>query len=185
MVTPTFNISDHPGRGARQPRPDGQMLRHRLDVLAAGTGDVVQTTGGWLFDRVMAGWEVNVVLPHGGDDVGQLRPLRILGVRVLDLESEFDTSGPMGQGLAVSVDAFTAHDCVREWLRKAVDNRLTEVALWGEGWPLGVNRGLTKTRYQLSAAARAFKRQALRAAGMPYLSIDPIETMFTDSAWLG
>ncbi|MDT5226113.1 MAG: hypothetical protein QOG19_3520 [Mycobacterium sp.] len=182
MVTQTFGISGHPGEGAtRETRADGQILRHRLDVLAADTGDVVQTTGGWLFDRVMAGWEVNVLLPHGCP----ARPLRVLGVQVLHLESELRGAGPMSQSLAVSVEAFTAHDCVRELVRKAVDNRLTEVALWGEGWPLGVNRGLTRTQYRLSAAARAFKGQALRAAGIPYLSIDHTETLFTDSAWLG
>jgi hypothetical protein len=182
MVTQTFGISGHPREGAtRETRADGQMLRHRLDVLAADTADVVQTTGGWLFDRVMAGWEVNVLLPHGCP----ARPLRVLGVQVLDLESELRAAGPMSPSLAVSVDAFIAHECVRELVRRAVDNRLTEVALWGEGWPLGVNRRLTRTQYRLSAAARAFKGQALRAAGIPYLSIDHTETLFTDSAWLG
>ena len=57
--------------------------------------------------------------------------------------------------------------CVRELVRRAVDNRLTEVALWGEGWPLGVNRGLTRTQYRLSAAARAFKGQALARGRNP------------------
>jgi hypothetical protein len=182
MVTPTFNISDRPERGATpRPRPDDGVLRHRLDVLAASTGDVVQTTGGWLFDRVMSGWEVNVLLPHGYDS----RPLRILGVQVRDLESGLDISRPMGQGLAVGVEAFTGNDCVREWVRTALDNRLTEVALWGGGWPLGVARRLTRTRYQLSDAARVFKRHALRAAEIACLSVEPTETMFTDSAWLG
>lgn len=177
MVISTINVTS----AARRTRDDGQVLRHRLDVVAAGADDVVQTTGGWLFDRVMAGWEVNVMLPRGYDP----RPLRILGVRVLDLESDFDMTGPMGQGLAVSAEALAAYDCVREMVRQALGNRVTGVALWGEGWPLGVSRGLTTTRYQLSAAARAFKGQALRAAGIPYLSIDPIETLLTDSAWLG
>jgi hypothetical protein len=177
MVTSTFEIS---GPGAARD-PDDQILRHRLDVLAADTSDVVQTTGGWLFDRVMAGWAVNVLLPPGC----AARPLRILGVRVLDLESELSVSGPMSQSLAVSAEALNAHDCIRQRVRRAVDNPLTEVALWGQGWPLGVNRGLTRTEYQLSAAARAFKGQALCAAGIPYGSIGPTETFFTDSAWLG
>lgn len=182
MVTSTFGISDHPGRRTtRRPRIDGELLRHRLDVLAADAADVVQTAGGWLFDRVMGGWEVNVLLPGGGD----ARPLRILGVRVLDLASDLDLAAPLSQGLAVSVDAFAVDDRIRDRVRKAVDNPMTEVALWGEGWPLGVDRGLTKNRYTLSAAARAFKTQALRAAGMPYLSVDPTESLFTDSVWLG
>src|ERR1700738_447166 len=101
MVTQTFDISGHPGEGAtRGTRADGQILRHRLDVLAADTADVVQTTGGWLFDRVMAGWEVNVLLPRGCP----ARPLRVLGVRVLHLESELGVAGPMSQSLAASVE---------------------------------------------------------------------------------
>ena len=77
MVTQTFGISGHPGEGAtRGTRADGQILRHRLDVVAADTGDVVQTTGGWLFDRVMAGWEVNVLLPHGCPCPATTRPGR-------------------------------------------------------------------------------------------------------------
>lgn len=179
MVISTIDVTS----AARRPRDDGQVLRHRLDVLAADANDVVQTAGGWLFDRVMAGWEVNVMLPQGYDS----RPLRILGVEVLDLESDFDMAG-MGHGLAASVAALTAYDCVREVVRRALDkqrNRGTEVALWGEGWPLGVTRGLTSTSYRLSAAARAFKGQALRAAGIPCLSIAPTEKLLTDSAWLG
>ncbi|OBK97061.1 hypothetical protein A5645_00805 [Mycobacterium asiaticum] len=181
MVTPTFDISGHPANRARRTSVDGEVLRHRLDVFAARPDDVVQTAGGWLFDRVMAGWQVNVMLPGGGDD----RSLRILGVQVLDLESELDLSAPLSQSLAVSGEAFIAHGCLREKMRKAMGNRLVEVALWGQGWPLGTDRSLVRTEYQLSAAARAFKGQALRAAGIAYQSIDPSETLFTDSAWLG
>lgn len=91
----------------------------------------------------------------------------------------------VSQGLAVSVEAFAADDRVRALVRKAVASRLTEVARWGEGWPLGADRGLTRTRYTLSAAARVFKAQVLRAAGMHYETIDPIEILVADSAWLG
>lgn len=180
MVTPTFDI--HPGKGTtRRAHPDAQVQRHRLDVIAVGAGDVVSTAGGWLYDRVMAGWQVNVLLPPGCES----RPLRVLGAQVVDAAADLDASGPMSQGLAVSVDAFAADERVRALVRKAVSSRITEVALWGEGWPLGADRGLTRTRYTLSAAARAFKAQALRAAGMPYESIEHTETLFTDSAWLG
>lgn len=180
MVTPTFDF--HPGRGtARGAQLDGRVLRHRLDVIAVGTGDVVHTVGGWLYDRVMAGWQVNVLLPPGCDT----RPLRVLGARVLDAAGDLDVSGPMSQGLAVSAEAFAADDRVRALVRKAVASRLTEVALWGEGWPLGADRGLTRTHYTPSAAARAFKAEALRAAGMHYEAIASTESMVTDSAWPG
>ena len=58
-------------------------------LLAGSAVDVVRSAGGWLYDRVMAGWEVTVLLPHGRDT----RPLRILGVRALDLESELEGDG--------------------------------------------------------------------------------------------
>ncbi|QLL09935.1 hypothetical protein H0P51_02140 [Mycobacterium vicinigordonae] len=182
MVTQTFGISDRPGRGTtRRTRDDGQPLRHRLDVFAADTGDVVQTTGGWLFDRVMAGWEVNVLLPRGC----AARPLQVLGVQVLDLGAEFDTRDGQTQGLAVSCEAFNADERVRDRVRDALDKRLIDVALWGENWPLGMTRGLRRVEYTLSAAARAFKGQALHAAGIGYSSVDSVEALVTDSAWLG
>ncbi|HWF27336.1 MAG TPA: hypothetical protein VG327_02980, partial [Mycobacterium sp.] len=78
MVTPTFDISESSRvSAARTTRADGECLRYRLDVVAASTVDVVQSAGGWLYDRVMAGWEVTVLLPHSCDS----RSLRILGVR--------------------------------------------------------------------------------------------------------
>lgn len=90
MVIPTFDI--HPGGGtARRVHPDGQLLRHRLDVIAVGTGDVVHAAGGWLYDRVTAGWKVKVLLPHGCDT----RPLRVLGARVADAAAGLDVSGPL------------------------------------------------------------------------------------------
>ena len=60
-------------------------MRYRLDVVAADVVDVVRFAGGWLFDRVMAGWDVTVLLTDLADRPDD-RPLQILGVGVLDLE---------------------------------------------------------------------------------------------------
>lgn len=155
-------------------RADGECLRYRLDVVAADAIDVVHTAGGWLYDRAMAGWEVTVLLPHDCDS----RPLRILGVRMGDLESGL---GASSQTLAVSAAAFAADDRVRERVRMAIDHPLTEVALWGDGWPLGMDRRMTAVQHVLSSAARAFKGQALAAAGMHCPSIAPTETLLTDT----
>ncbi|OBJ47815.1 hypothetical protein [Mycobacterium sp. 1423905.2] len=165
-------------RTARSPRPDGECLRYQLDVVATNAIDVVRSAGGWLYDRAMAGWEVAVLLPHGCDT----RPLRILGLQPVEMESRL---GASSHSLAVGVEAFSAHNCVRDRVRKALDHRLTEVALWGEGWPLGVDRGLTRAQHVLSAAARAFKLQALTAAGIDCASLDLTETLLTDAAWQG
>ena len=86
-----FRHQRTPGQStARRHRADGECLRYRLDVVAASAVDVVQSAGGWLYDRVMAGWEVTVLLPHGCDT----RPLRILGVRALDLEWSWHRDSP-------------------------------------------------------------------------------------------
>jgi hypothetical protein len=176
-----FDISGS-GRvsAARATRADGEHLRYRLDVAAVSAVDVVQSAGGWLYDRVMAGWEVTVLLSQRGDT----RPLRILGVEALDLTSKFASSAmdPASQSLAVSAEAFAADAGVRKKVLQALDDRLTEVALWGDGWPLRVNRGTTRAQHVLSAAALAFKGHALAAAGTPCNSIDPTEMLLCDLA---
>jgi hypothetical protein len=190
MVTPTFDISEY-GLRSTTPRasqaPD-EGLRYRFDVLAGSAVDVVQSAGGFLYDRAMAGWEVTVLLPRQADGpyFDDSRALRILGVRVVDLQSDLTSEydGPMPHSLAVSAEVYTADARVRERLVEARGHRLTEVALWGEGWPLAMNRGMTRVHYVLSAAARVFKRQALTAAGITCETVDSTETLLTDMAIL-
>lgn len=169
MVTPTIDISES-GRVCA----DG-CLRYRLDVIAADAVDVVHSAGGWLYDRVMAGWAVTVLLPNNRD----ARSLRILGVSVVDVESEFIEAAlnSTSQTLAVSAAAFTVDARLRDKVLDSLDDRLTEVALWGDGWPLGVDRGLTKAQHLLSGAARRFKGAALAAAGIPCGSVGFTETL--------
>jgi hypothetical protein len=179
MVTPTFDISQNSRvTAARATRAGGECLLYRLDVVAASAADIVQFAGGWLYDRVMAGWEVTALLTRECDT----RPLRILGVRTADPEARLALSGSTSQSLAVSAEAFSADPRVRDRVFKSLDDRLTEVALWGEGWPLGVNRTVTRAQHVLSAAARRFKGHALAAAGIPSALIDSTETLLCDAA---
>jgi hypothetical protein len=173
MVTPTIGISE--GGRVTATRSDGGCLRYRLDVIAANPVDVVQSAGGWLYDRVMAGWQVRVLLPESCDT----RALRILGVDVVDAASEFLATAlsSTSQTLAVSAHAFTVDARLRDKVLESLDNRLIEVALWGDGWPLGVNRGLTQAQHLLSAAARKFKGAALAASGSPCGSVGFTETL--------
>jgi hypothetical protein len=176
MVTPTFDIGDYRKRAeARRPHADAESLRYRLDVVAASAGDAVHAAGGRMYDRVTAGWEVTAVLPRGCDT----RPLRILGVKTVDLDSGF--TRPLSQGLAVSAEVFSADERVRATVLKALDHRLTEVALWGDGWSLP-NRRMTRVQHILSAAARVFKGYALAAAGIGCGAVDPTETLLCDMA---
>lgn len=174
MVAPTFDISK--SSAAETTRASGEGLRYRLDVVAASAVDVVQSAGGWLYDRAMAGWEVTVLLPRGCDT----RSLRILGVRALDLEPELAALGEGSTSLAVSAEAFTADARVRAVVLEALGSRLTEVALWGEGWPLAVDRATTRAQHLLSGAARMFKGYALAAAGIPAATVGATEALLCD-----
>ncbi len=181
MVTPIFDTTASPRVGSTgAPGTDDECLRYRLDVVAVCAVDVVQSAGGWLYDRMMAGWEVTVLLPDGFDT----RPLRILGVRTLDLQTELAPAsvgmGATSQSLAVSAAAFSSDSRVRDKVFDALGRPFTEVALWGDGWPLRINRGMTRAQHVLSSGARVFKGYALAAAGISCGTVDPTETLLCD-----
>lgn len=183
MVSPTFDVDERSRVAAgRAPTTDGECLRYRLDVVAASAADVVQSAGGWLYDRAMAGWQVTVSLTDRCDT----RPLRILGVQSSGPPAQLAPvgTGSPRQALAVSAEAFAADGRVRDRVLESLDNRLTEVALWGQGhqgWPLRVNRAMAEARYVLSAAARMFKGYALAAAEIPCAAVGPTEMMLWDA----
>jgi hypothetical protein len=78
---------------------------------------------------------------------------------------------------------FTSDPRIRDEVLKALDRRMTEVTLWDDGWPLGVGHRTTTVQHVLSAAARAFKRHALTAAGISAgdsSEVGPTETLRSD-----
>ena len=78
-----------------------------MTVVASSVADVVASTGGWLCDRRMAGWKVNVLV---ADRAGE-RALRILGADVLDLSGDLEaiTDDPdRAATLAVAADVYAA-----------------------------------------------------------------------------
>jgi hypothetical protein len=137
-------------------------MRYRLDVVASSVDDVVRCAGGWMYDRVMAGWDVTVMLADGAD----ARPLQILGVDTADLESALASwaDRPHPQTVAVAAGLFASDERVRRGVLGALEQGLTEVTLWGEQWPAELDDSVGPVRHDLSAAARAFKAQALTAA---------------------
>lgn len=137
-------------------------MRYRFDVAAANAAEAVKFAGGWMYDRVMAGWDVTVLLPDRSDE----RPLQILGVQTLDLESALTlwAERPHPQTVAVAADLFASNEWVRKGVLGALEQGLTEVTLWGENWPSELDDSVGPVAHHLSAAARAFKRQALTAA---------------------
>jgi hypothetical protein len=134
-------------------------MRYRLDVVARNVPEVVKFAGGWLVDRVMAGWDVTVLISAGQD----MRPLEILGVESQDLESALEewAERPHPQTVAVAADLFSSDERVRRVVLYALEHGLTEVTLWGERWSEELDGTVGSAYHQLSAAARAFKAQAL------------------------
>lgn len=132
--------------------------------------DVVQCAGGWLFDQVMAGWDVTVITADHADR----RPLVILGVRARDLETTLTLPvlGPCLQAVAVRADLYDSDTRVRRLVRTASGEGRAEIRFWGERQPADLGGTATPVSHRLSVAARAFKAQALAAAAVP---VDPGE----------
>lgn len=146
-------------------------MRYRLDVVAASVADVVTCAGGWVCDRVMAGWDVTVLVGEQDD----LRPIHILGADTLNLETALATwaDRPHPHTLAVSMDLFQSDSRIRRGVTQALDHGGTEVTLWGEKWPAELD--IDCVEHRLSAAARAFKAQALGALARPAGSVGSAE----------
>ena len=140
-------------------------MRYRLDVVAPTVLDAVRYAGGWIYDRVMAGWDVTVLIGNQEDP----RPLHILGARTLDLESVLEQwqDRPHPQTVAVAADIFDRDPRVLQHVRNALDQGATEVTLWGESLPAELDSSVDSAAHYLSAAARAFKARALAAANDP------------------
>ncbi|MBO0880790.1 MAG: hypothetical protein J2P17_10695 [Mycobacterium sp.] len=149
-------------------------MRYRLDVVAADVVDVVRFAGGWLFDRAMAGWDVTVLLADRPDE----RPLRILGAHTIGLEYALASVGdrPVPQTLAAAADLLGCDSRVRQGVLQALDQGAIEVTWWGERWPGELDDSVGLVQHQLSAAAQAFKAQALAAAAVPVNAIGFVET---------
>jgi hypothetical protein len=129
---------------------------------------VVQFAGGWLFDQVMAGWDVTVITADWADP----RPLRILGVRSRDLDTLLAAplAGPCLKAIALRTDLYDADERVRRMVRTVVAVGRAEIRLWGDCWPADFGNRAAPISHQLSMAAMAFKAQALAAASVPAAS---------------
>jgi hypothetical protein len=127
--------------------------------------EVVRLAGGWLFDQVMAGWDVWVLTAEHTDS----RPLRILGAHAVDLDCAMSAPdpGPRPEAIAVHADLYRSDARVRRMVVEALTEGLAEVRLWGGQDTAGAGRGPGSVRHELSVAARAFKAQALAAASVP------------------
>jgi cholesterol oxidase len=138
--------------------------RSQLFVLAPDPADAVRWAGGWVFDRVMAGWEATV-LTGGVGGAGDPRPMHILGARAGSLAGDL-ARGHLTAPDAVAVDAdlWRREPAVRRLLDDAVEAGLTDVRFFGD---VGADERMTRAGYRISIAAVAFKAYALAAAAAP------------------
>lgn len=153
-------------------------LRYRLVVLASSATDVVESTGGWLFDRVLAGWHVHVLV----DDDADVSSLQILGVtvgRLNTLPALLETAQPNDEhahAVAVASDLFAENDVVHAAITRAAQRTHIEVTVWGDSTPTAeLGHHLQPAHHRLSTAARAFKSRALDAARVTHSGVAHVE----------
>jgi hypothetical protein len=137
----------------------------------------VVAAGGWLFDRVMAGWDVHVTLSTAGDP----RPLRILGVGT-GIPDADDADAGVPVALALSARVLATEQAVRGEVETALRQGRAEVTVWGDARWAGMDGGagaVLPVRHVLSAAARTFKAHALSAAGFDAPTVAHVEDFRT------
>lgn len=166
----------HCGQNGRRPSEEtGERCGdHRLLIMAPAVLDAVTFAGGWLFDRVMAGWTALVLTTQGGDD----RPLRILGAHTEVVETALSCAELRRPGAAaISAELYADDPPTLNRLLGTVRETDAEIIIWGDSGPAGPD----VITYRLSSAARAFKAHALAAAGAPPGAVGPVE-IFRGSA---
>jgi hypothetical protein len=161
-----------------QPKP-GSTRPYQLWVVAHDVGELVDLAGGWLCDRILAGWDVNVTVSEPRD----LRPLRILGVTLVAQQRPRLISGDSGTAsIAIAPGIFENDNHIRSEVYKALDQEANEVTFLGPSLPSELDGRLARRQHRLSGAARAFKTHALAAAAVPRAAIDCTENLYSSAA---
>jgi hypothetical protein len=105
------------------------------------------------------------------------RPLRILGADAVDLDhalaSQVRTVWP--DTLAVAAELFRHDARVRQGVLETIAEGMTNIVMWGDNWPIELERLTSSVKHRLSVAARAFKTHALAGTVHP----GPIGTVET------
>jgi len=133
---------------------------------------VVRVAGGWLCDQVLSGWDATAVTMDHADQ----RSLRILGVRGFDFERAMarPTGGGCLQAIVVDSKIYQTDERVRRMVRGAFEVGRTDIRIWGDDLPDDFD-GAGLITHRLSAAALAFKAQALAADSADAQPVDTEE----------
>ncbi|MGV0743314.1 hypothetical protein [Mycolicibacterium sp. XJ870] len=145
-------------------------MTYRLHVVAANAADVAAHAAGLIVDRVMGGWRVTAALADPSDT----RTLRILGVELLDAEAEAELDDDR---CVLAIDAKRYADAASGDTRGLLSQR-AEVLVWG-----GAPETDHSFEHRLSTAGRAFKAQALAAAGFPSPAVGLTENFASAGSW--
>lgn len=158
----------------------GRTTKHRLVVLGADEPEVVRTAGGLIYDWSSAGGDVTVQLGISHDD----RPLRILGVKTSSpIRRDSLRGDPLWpDAIITSQLLFRENLSVRAYFAEAAARGYAATAMSGNDWPSGLDQSVGHIRHRLSPAARAFKLQAMLAAGVVPEQLGSTELFRTDAA---
>ncbi|MGV0790722.1 hypothetical protein [Mycolicibacterium sp. XJ1819] len=136
----------------------GRAAPYRLVVLAPEASDAASAAGGLIVDALRAGWRVELYL----ETVCDSRAPRILGVSARTLPSAFDFGSHLPDAVAFAASMFDRHRGIRRFITEATRRNGADVVAWGGSWPTAPSSA-SSVGHHLSAAACAFKHQALKA----------------------
>ncbi|WP_066901987.1 hypothetical protein [Mycolicibacterium houstonense] len=148
----------------------GGTMTYRMHVIAGGAAELAANAGGLIVDRVMSGWRVTVGLLDGADS----RAVRILGAELVDAAMP---PGRPDEEQCVLVMGADAHARAISGDGHEFPAGYVEALLWGESPEPPHLYG-----HNLSAAARAFKAQAVTAAGLTVHEVTGAETFTSMNA---
>lgn len=157
--------------------------RYRLCIAASDVDELVASAGGWMYDRIQAGWDVSVTIAEPRD----LRPLQILGATTVVTEHGFESLNNRGgtAAIAFASEAFDHNELLRGEVLKALEQAGTEVTIWGATIPNQLEGRIHRLQHRLSLAARAFKAHAVAAAPIPDADISATEDLYSSAPWYG
>jgi hypothetical protein len=148
-----------------------------VTVIAHDVGDVVRAAGGWMLDRVRAGWRVRVVVPDGSD----IHPLQILGVKARYAAEPLNARWLRDVPATVATAAETFDQPIGAQIDALQRNYDIEVAVWGDG-EIRSALPFDDVRHRLSSAAASFKVRALMATAQSPV-VGPCEFFRSSAAW--
>lgn len=160
-------------------RTPGQGDVHAMIAIVDDVADAVRDAGGWMCDRVWAGWDVTAWVPSGCDTT----PLRILGVTAVPLEGELTDLWPSRRPAAIAIgsDVTSLPSRIRTRVDALMRDPGTEVTVWGACRSVPGDR-LHDVHHRLSAAAIAFKAHAMHAASLSE-ACGPTESFRSRAPW--